>query len=115
MRRVYQSDDLQCLGTEDEVRWYEYNQKNPLHVRLENVRHCYSVRTLLEKYPENTSGFWEIRGEDPNCDLGDYHRQPYIATVRGSLLKAMEYAAQSPQFFGGGAGGLIQKIDVLEL
>lgn len=114
MRRVYQSDDLQCVGTEDEVRRYEYNQKNPLHARLENVRQCYNVRVLLEKYPETTSGFWEIRGEDTNCDLGWHNHQPYIATVEGTLLQAMKYAAQSPDFFGWGTGGSIQKIEVVK-
>lgn len=75
----------------------------------------YSGRQLLKKYPLNTEGIWEIRGEDPNCDWGGHHHQPYLATLRGRLRDVITLAVEMPGFWNWGAGGSITLIQVQEI
>ena len=115
MKQVWTSDDGCMIGSKQAVSDYEYQQKNPLATAIKKVEECWSVRTLLESTPRSTVGSWEIREEDPNCDFGGHHHQPYMATVSGTLSQAIEYAAKSNRFFGWGAGGSIKKIDIIKL
>ena len=70
------------------------------------------VRTrLLKEYSPNTTGTWEIRGEDPNCDLGGHHHEPKLETVTGTYKNVVEYALTLPNFFSWGGGGRIIKVD----
>ncbi len=45
----------------------------------------YNGRKLREEYSLNTSGLWQIKGEDPNCDFGGSHYQPDLGIVEGKL------------------------------
>ena len=40
---------------------------------------------LLEKHQLNEYGTWEVRGEDPNCDMGGYHHEPLLGYFEGTL------------------------------
>lgn len=73
--------------------------------------HSHARKRLLERYPANTQGTWEIRGEDPNCDLGGYHHEPKLEVVTGTYKNVVEYALTLPNFFGWGSGGSIVRID----
>lgn len=55
-------------------------------------------------------GVWRICGEDPNCDFGGYHSQPYLETVSGKLLDVVKYAVELPRFWSWGAGGSITEV-----
>lgn len=70
---------------------------------------------LLKKYPQDTVGIWRIEGEDPNCDLGGQHGNPYLKTVEGSYDDAVMYALTLPGFIGWGYGGNITKVEVVKL
>ena len=70
----------------------------------------YSGRELLKKHKLNEQGLWQIRGEDPNCDLGGAHHMPNLGIVEGMLRDVIEYAVELPQFWQWGAGGDITKI-----
>jgi len=72
-------------------------------------------RNLMDTYSLSEEGFWQINGEDPNCDFGGEHHQPYLATVKGTLKAAVEYAVTLDYFYTWGAGGAIKKIDVVVL
>jgi len=70
----------------------------------------YSGRKLLEKHNLNEEGFWQIRGEDANCDLGGSHYMPDLGIVEGRLQDVIEYAVELPRFWTWGGGGDITKI-----
>ena len=65
----------------------------------------YSGKQLLKVHKLEDVRVWDIYGEDPNCDMGGSHHQPYLATVEGSLIKAIEYAVGLTDFYQWGAGG----------
>lgn len=73
--------------------------------RNETVR-----KRLLEKYSARESGTWRILGEDPNCDFGGHHHEPYLETVTGTYENVVDYALSLKGFFQWGAGGRIEKI-----
>jgi hypothetical protein len=65
--------------------------------------------------PMSHEGIWRICGEDPNCDFGGSHHNPYLATVEGTLEEAIEYAVELPRFWTWGRGGTIDLIDIVKL
>jgi hypothetical protein len=70
---------------------------------------------LAEKYPLNTFGLWEIRGEDLNCDLGGHHHMPLLTRVEGTYKEAIQLALSLTGFFSWGAGGSIEKVEFAKL
>lgn len=74
----------------------------------------FSGRKLLDQHALDEVGVWEVRGEDPNCDLGGHHHQPYLGTFSGSLGSVISMAVELPDFWQWGAGGSITKITVIE-
>lgn len=65
----------------------------------------YGVKTAIEKYGLDTVGMWDIHGEDPNCDMGGYHSEPYLGEFYGTLRDCIAYANDLPGFWGWGSGG----------
>lgn len=65
----------------------------------------YSGKQLLKVHKLDDVCVWDIYGEDPNCDMGGAHSQPYLATVEGTLIKAIAYAVELRDFYQWGAGG----------
>lgn len=66
---------------------------------------------LLQKYPSNTHGTWEIKGEDTNPDFGGSHYQPSLGIVEGIYEDVVEYALELKAFISWGGGGSIKKLD----
>jgi hypothetical protein len=73
--------------------------------------HSHVRARLLKEYSPNTQGTWEIRGEDPNCDLGGHHHEPKLEVVTGTYKNVVEYALTLPNFFQWGSGGRIIRMD----
>lgn len=73
--------------------------------RLNHVRD-----RLLQNYKHDEKGMWQIKGEDPNPDMGGAHIQPELGTVSGTYSKVVEYALSQPAFIAWGYGGDIKKI-----
>lgn len=69
-------------------------------------------RVLQNKHSLDEVGIWEVRGEDPNCDYGGSHCNPYIGTYSGKLATVVKIAVLDDNFWTWGAGGYIRKIDV---
>jgi len=67
----------------------------------------YSGRTLIKQHGLNTTGFWLIKGEDPNCDMGGAHYKPDLGMVEGKLEDVINYAVAMPDFWSWGVGGTI--------
>lgn len=82
---------------------------------IEDYYRTYSGRTLLEKHSLEEVGVWEIRGEDPNCDLGGSHHQPRLEIVEGKLRDVVEYGVTLAGFWQWGGGGSFTKINILPL
>lgn len=72
---------------------------------------------LLQNYSPSEQGTWKILGEDPNCDWGGAHSQPYLDTVTGTYVNVVEYAMSLKSFFTWGGGGSIvkQKTDIVNV
>ena len=46
---------------------------------------AYTYNQLLQKHSLDETGEWEIYGEDPNCDFGGHHHQPFLGIASGCL------------------------------
>ena len=86
-------------------RIYEMSQS-----KLEQYKNSYSYKLLINQYPLDTSGLWEVRGEDPNCDFVGLHYQPYLGTFEGKLEDIVAYAVELPSFWSWGSGGTIKSV-----
>lgn len=67
------------------------------------------------RYSMNELGLWEVRGEDPNCDFGGHHHQPYICTYNGKFIDALKEAVKHGSWMTWGAGGSIKKIEPIKV
>jgi hypothetical protein len=85
--------------------------EKPIHSnpKVDQFLKNYTGKRLLEKYSLEATRVWDIYGEDSNCDLGGSHSQPHLATVEGTLIKAVEYAVCLKNFYQWGAGGDIRE------
>lgn len=77
------------------------------------INDTYSGKQLLEHHSLDEEGMWEIRGEDPNCDLGGSHHQPKLGIVQGKLRDVIMYGVDLPGFWQWGAGGNFESIGVI--
>lgn len=71
----------------------------------------YHGKELLEQYPLDTYGLWEIRGEDPNCDLGGSHSNPHLGYLEGKLEDVIKTAIKMKGWYQWGGGGYITKVE----
>lgn len=55
-------------------------------------------------------GLWDIYGEDPNCDFGGYHSEPFLERVDGTYRQAVAYALTLPKFVTWGTGGSVRPV-----
>lgn len=77
---------------------------------LDRFKNTYSYQSLLKKHSLDEVGIWEVRGEDPNCDLGGHHYEPKLGTFSGKLEDIVAYAVTLPSFWQWGSGGNITKV-----
>lgn len=80
--------------------------------KLERFLNGHEGKKLLEKHSKDEEGLWLVRGEDPNCDWGGYHHNPYLGTVSGRLGDVIKIAVKMDKFWTWGAGGSITKVKV---
>lgn len=73
----------------------------------------YAFGQLIKKHSLETVAVWDIYGEDPNCDFGGHHHNPFLERVRGRLTDVISYAETLNDFYTWGGGGKIEfcKID----
>ncbi len=80
--------------------------------KAEQYFETYSGKKLLEKHTLDADGVWQICGEDPNCDFGGTHGEPYLETVAGKLGEVVAYGVELPGFWTWGGGGSFRKVEV---
>jgi len=66
---------------------------------------------LRAEYPDSEEGVWEVKGEDPNCDMGGAHIMPLLGFFSGRHDEVVEYALTLPGFFQWGGGGSVKKVE----
>jgi hypothetical protein len=79
-----------------------------LHNPRERFARSYNAQVTLKKYRLDDEGTWNIYGEDPNCDMGGSHHEPFLETVEGPLSDVIDYAVNLKGFWQWGAGGRIE-------
>lgn len=80
--------------------------------KLEVYRSTYAYQELMKNHHLDEEGLWQVRGEDPNCDLGGHHHQPNLGVYAGKLKDILATAVIMPGFWQWGGGGSIVKINV---
>ncbi len=80
--------------------------------RYDDYLKTYAGRTLLEKHSLDQVGTWQVRGEDPNCDMGGAHYMPELGVYEGRLRDIIEMAVELPRFWQWGAGGSFELISI---
>jgi hypothetical protein len=83
--------------------------------KLDRIEKYLRNRHKSDIYPLNEEGIWEVRGEDPNCDLGGHHHEPLIGHFKGKFKNVLEYAVSHKDWFVWGIGGSIKKINVIPI
>ena len=81
---------------------------------MKNYLHTSQGRDLLEKHNLKEEGFWKVEGEDPNCDWGGHHHNPFMGIYEGKLEDVIKTVIYLSSFWTWGNGGKITKIDILK-
>lgn len=111
----YITDDGKEFDTEEAALKHEKTVTDRAQNLYDRFLQTYSGKRLLEDHALDEEGMWEVRGEDPNCDLGGHHHNPYIGTVRGTLEKVIRWAVVKEGFWEWGSGGIITKKYVVDV
>lgn len=64
-----------------------------------------TLKYYAKGHTRHSYGIWEVRGEDPNCDLGGAHHNPLLGYFEGTLEDVMKHAMDLSGFWQWGAGG----------
>ena len=99
------------LQKEKEVILQKEAEESLLHEDVRKFKKTYSGAKLLEKYSLDTNGLWEVRGEDPNCDMGGHHSKPHLGYFDGKLEDVIITAVNLKGFYSWGSGGEITKVE----
>ena len=111
----YVASDGTEFESEEVAKVYESEQTSFTSANAKKFTKGWFGRELLKKHSIDTHGTWEVRGEDPNCDLGGHHHNPYLGTFTGTLKDVINKAVELPNFWGWGSGGKITKIEIEKL
>lgn len=85
------------------------SKKQKLQKDYDHYITTYSGRTLLSKHSLDETGVWQVFGEDPNCDFGGHHHEPFLGLIEGKLDDVIYEAVSYSGFFQWGGGGRITK------
>lgn len=75
--------------------------------KYDDYLRTYSGRRLLETHSLEDTGVWQVFGEDPNCDFGGHHHEPFLGLIEGKLDDVIREAVQYGNFWQWGYGGKI--------
>jgi hypothetical protein len=68
----------------------------------------YNGNKLKSQHSLDEYGIWEVYGEDPNCDLGGHHHNPFLGVFEGTLEEVLYEAVELSGFWQWGYGGEIK-------
>jgi len=101
------------FSEEKETTKMTTKQKHEIQASYRKFLAGYSGTALMKKHDLSEVGFWKVVGEDPNCDFGGSHSQPFIGVFKGRLRDVIYHAVGISSFWQWGSGGDITKVDVL--
>lgn len=108
MKTAFQSNDGKTYDTEiDALRADEAFRAKSDHVF--HFSRTWSGKRVLEKHSLSETGVWRVEGEDPNCDMGGHHHNPFLGYFEGTLEQVINKAYTLPHWFSWGGGGNIIK------
>lgn len=112
IQKQIQIIDEQIANLEKEKRKLRY-EEHRIHTddKVNEFLHRYSGVQLLKKHKLDEYGIWEVKGEDPNCDLGGPHQEPHLEYAEGKLEDVIKRAVYLPGFWSWGYGGAITKVE----
>lgn len=111
MKQVWQSEDGNIFESKQAIQAYEDSFKSKQELKVEEVMECYGVKEVVKDYGLLKYGAWEVRGEDPNCDFGGFHHNPFIGYYEGKLESVIKEVANMQNFFTWGSGGSIKFVE----
>ena len=79
--------------------------------KVNNYLQGYNGKELLKEHKLDEEGIWEVRGEDPNCDFGGPHHNPFLGHFEGKLEDVIIHAVSLKGFWVWGGGGEIKKFN----
>lgn len=94
---------------QEEQRIYNLPENVEKRKREQEEYEFQLIAKKMKGYNLKEKGVWSIYGEDPNCDMGGSHHEPYLGKVEGTLENAIKYAVKLHGFFTWGGGGKIIK------
>lgn len=110
-RETFIAEDGKEFDSELAALEYEVKLKNRTEESYKKYFTTYAGKRLLEQHSLTEYGIWEVRGEDPNPDLGGPHHEPKLGKVEGKLEDVIRWAVAQPNFWQWGAGGSIKRTD----
>ena len=111
---TYITDDGVSFNTKEDAERHEERRKREKTDKVFKYLSTHSGKRLTAKHTLQEHGLWRVCGEDPNCDMGGAHSNPYLATYRGTLNNVLKRAVELKGFWTWGAGGIITKINDIE-
>lgn len=104
----YIASDGKEFDTLADAEAHDKKHQKILQKNYEKFLLTYNGKKLLDTHSLEEYGLWEVRGEDPNCDLGGHHHEPKIGVVEGKLKDVILWAVVHPNFWQWGSGGNIK-------
>lgn len=100
----------------EELKSIEIEERRPIVERKANKwLNSFSGKQLLKKHSLTEYGTWEVKGEDPNCDMGGYHHNPHLGYFEGTLFDVIKKAVELKGFYSWGSGGEISKLEPIKI
>ena len=106
---------LSSLSTKDLQDELERRKSDVKQNNYDKFLSCYSGKELLKKCGLQDAGLWLVYGEDPNCDFGGCHSQPFLGLYQGKLDDVIRAVVVVGGFFTWGSGGSIQKVEAIKV
>lgn len=110
--QVWKTQDGKIFDTPEVAEAHELREQAKVVDPYQDYCDTYFGRKLFAEYKPDEVGIWEVRGEDPNCDFGGSHHNPYLFTAQGRLEDVVKKAVVHKDFWQWGSGGKIRKIEV---
>lgn len=106
-KTVYVANDGTEHDTHQRALIHESMKEGEAQGYFDKYIASYHGKMLLSRHSLDDEGLWEVCGEDPNCDMGGYHHEPFIGIFEGKLRDVIKEAVMKPGFFQWGSGGRI--------
>lgn len=106
IRKFIAYDGKEFLSVE-EAEKHENKLRAKEDKNFEKFLNTYNFKQLRRDHSMSDYGVWKVVGEDPNCDFGGHHHNPFLGYFEGTLEAVIRHAVNLPNFWQWGSGGKI--------